>query len=99
MIRGTTPTLSFTLPFETELIKKLWVTFSQCNKEIFTLEKDDCELNEYEVEVKLSQRQTLQLLPNAIVEIQLRVLTLDDVALASDVLHTSVQRILKDGEI
>lgn len=99
MIRGTTPSLTFTLPFDTTNIEVLWVTFSQDNNEVFTLLKSDCVLDGNTITVNLTQSQTLSLLGNQMVHIQVRIKTSDGKALASNILTTSVQRILKDGEI
>lgn len=99
MIRGTTPTLIFTFPFEVDSIQKMWLTFSQNDKEVFTIDKDRCELSERKVTVTLTQEQTLQLINNAQVEIQFRVLTYNSTALASNILKLPVQRILKGGVI
>lgn len=99
MHRGTTPTLTFTLPFKTNDIKNIWVTFSQNDKIIIDLDGERCFFNEYDVKVKLTQRETLSLRQNAPVEMQLRVLMTDDTALTSYIITTSVDRILKDGEI
>ena len=99
MIRGTNPTLTFTLPFEVKTIQKMWVTFSQNDKEVFTLNKEDCELNGNNVMLQLSQEQTLSLLSNVRVEIQLRVLTFNNASLASNIIKVSVERILKGGVI
>lgn len=99
MIRGTTPKLIFTLPFETDSIQKLWITFSQNRREIFTICDDECEMSEDKVTITLSQDQTLLLTSSSLVEIQLRVLTINDTALASNILKENVDRILKGGVI
>lgn len=99
MIRGTTPTLTFTLPFQTDIIRSLMLTFYQCNREVFTLTKEDCVLEENTVTVNLDQAHTLMFVNNAFVEIQMRILTTDDAAIASEIVKTTVDRILKDGEI
>lgn len=99
MIRGTTPTLIFTFPFEVSAVQKLWLTFSQNDKEVFTIDKDHCQLSESNVTVTLTQEQTLQLINNARVEVQFRVLTYNGTALASNILKLPVQRILKGGVI
>ena len=103
MIRGTTPKVSFNLPFNASTAVRLWVTFSQRNKEVFTLEKEDFTISEDKIEATLTQEQTLCLVPNAIVEMQIRVLFPDEkntyTALASNIMTTPVQRILKEGEI
>lgn len=99
MIRGTTPTLTFTLPFNTSIIDVLYITFSQKDQEVFTLEKSDCILSDNVITAKLTQNQTLAFNHNSLVEIQIRVLTNDGDSLASDTIRTGVEKILKDGEI
>ena len=99
MFRGTTPTLKFNLPFDVSLIDTVWVTFSQNNKEIFTIETADCVLEETSVTTKLTQKQTLMLKEGTYVEVQVRVLTDYGDALVSCVMKTFVNKILKDGEI
>lgn len=99
MIRGTTPQLDFGLPFDTSIIQEAWVTFSQYNKEVFTLENEALTMEGSLITVKLTQEQTLSLNQNNILEIQIRILTTTGDALASNVIKTDVGRILKDGEI
>ena len=99
MIRGTTPTLTFTLPFSTSTIKSMMLTFSQSGREVFTLTQNDCVLEDTSCEVHLTQKQTLKFSTASMVEIQIRVLTNDGNALASNIITTSASRILKDGEI
>lgn len=99
MIRGTTPTLTFTLPFETTDIKRLWVIFSQRGRDVLLLDGGRCTVDGNKVVTKLTQEETLSLQQNSTVEIQLRVLMVDDTALASRIITSPVNRILKDGEI
>ena len=103
MIRGTTPTLTFTIPFEPDNIDKLWITFSQNKTEVFTVEKDAVTFDGHDIAVRMSQKQTLALNGNSMVDIQIRLSFIGDPndqdALASDIIRTSVEEILKDGEI
>lgn len=99
MIRGTTPTITFAFPIETDKLSRLWITFYQLGQEIFTLEKDECKLSEREVEVTLTQSQTLRFRSDDYVEIQIRALLEDGTAVASDIFTEPAERILKDGEI
>ena len=99
MIRGTTPTITFTLPFDTSDINKVWITFSQQEQEVFTLVRSDCKFYEDTIEVTLTQEQTLKLIPNTFVEIQIRILDYYDSAMASDVIVEPMDRILKEGVI
>jgi hypothetical protein len=99
MIRGTTPQLVFNLPFDVSSIKTVWVTFSQYNREVFTIETENLTMDGMTVSVELTQAQTLELSQNDSVEIQLRILTNNGDALASNIMKASAGKILKDGEI
>ena len=99
MIRGTTPDLEFKLPFNTDVIESVWITFSQFNKELLTLDKASCAFKDDVITTRLTQEQTLLFTENAYVEIQLRVLTKDGTAIASNIMRSPNQRILKGGII
>ena len=99
MIRGTTPTLEFVLPSEIPSFKTLWITFAQNNIEIFTVKKDQCEIEGNIIRVTLDQDQTLNLSASTFLEMQIRGLTVNDESVASNIIKTQVQRILKDGVI
>ena len=101
MIRGTTPVLEFTLPFDTELLEEAYVTISQRGAVVIEKSIDECTLKHTMLTVRLSQEETLELIAqrNLRVEIQLRVLTRDGEALASNIETVDVGRILKDGVI
>lgn len=102
MIRGTTPLLTFTLPFDVSKATDVWVTFSQNNTEVFTILTDELTIAENVIDCRLNQQQTLALKAGVYVEMQIRVAFDNENykdALASDIMRTTVQRILKDGEI
>lgn len=99
MIRGTTPTLEFTVPFETSLLAEAYVTLSQNDTVILNKVLEDCQCDERKLSVRLTQEETLKLDCNCNTEIQVRVRTTDGEALASNIIVVSTQRILKDGVI
>lgn len=102
MTRGTTPTLEFTLPFDTDTIDALNIAFSQKTKAYcdarLVLEKalEDCTVSGKTISLTLSQEDTLLLDASQDVEIQLRVLS-GESALASQIIKVPVGRILRDG--
>ena len=64
MIRGTTPTLQFNLPFETALIRtaEIVVEYVDANKSVQIIKSvDDCEFGEMTISTQLTQEETLQL--------------------------------------
>lgn len=101
MIRGTTPTLQFTLPFDTSLIAEMYVTIAQDGKTVMEKALSDCSCSGTSVSLALTQEDTLglQQQPHSRAEIQLRVRTTAGEALASDIMRVHVDRILKEGVI
>ena len=99
MIRGTTPTLKFTLPFDVEQLTTAWLTFSQNNQVVINKTLSDCTYSGKVITLVLTQTDTLALDSKYRVEIQIRGKTTDGKAIASAVFTDSVDRILKDGEI
>lgn len=98
MIRGTTPTLEFTLPFSTEGVEELYITFVQYGRIVLEKTLPECAVQDGVLKVQLTQADTLAFSCRQ-VEIQIRVKFTSGSVLASEIITTSVDRILKDGEI
>ena len=97
MIRGTTQTLTFTLPIQADTITLLNIAFSQRRRIVFEKRLADVETYENTIKVTLREAETLKLMSDGSdVEIQLRV-GVGDVRLASEIFRVSVDRVLKDG--
>lgn len=98
MIRGTTPALTFNLPFDTAEIKSAYITIRSKGIKV---EKatTDCTFNEKSITTTLSQEETLKLPKSHRAEIQLRVLTNEGEALATNIYTVQVADILKEGII
>ena len=99
MIRGTTPKLEFTIPFGTDLIKELYITFAQGAEVVIEKTLADCDCEGERLVLRLSQADTLAFKHGQLVDVQLRVKTVNGEALASDIIRATADRILKDGEI
>lgn len=101
MRRGTTPTIKFSLPFDVELVKEIWLTVSQRSREILTKSLEDMSLEDSPrmVSFQLTQEDTLLLDDGCKAEIQARILTVDGDAFASQIKRVEVEDILKDGVI
>lgn len=101
MIRGTTPTLEFTMPFDTSLIAELYITITQNGATALEKTLSDCNCNDTSVSLTLTQEDTLRLeqKPYSDSEMQIRVRTIAGEALASNIMRIYVGRILKDGVI
>lgn len=96
MIRGTTPTHTFTLPFDTSLIKRVKITYAQDDKKFFCKETDDCVLSGNIVTTKLTQEETFLLDCKKLVQIQIRVVTTAGEVLATDEMVVTVNKCLDD---
>jgi hypothetical protein len=99
MIRGTTPTLEFLLPFDTSEIAEAFVTLSQNDVVILDKALNDCKCDARKISVKLTQEETLKLSCDCKTDIQVRVRTIAGDALASDITKVNTDKILKDGVI
>lgn len=99
MIRGTTPTLKFTLPFSIDTIDKLYVSI--CQNNVIVIEKSlyECTYQDNVLSVTLTQEDTLKLSCDSKAEIQIRALTKHNESIASNIVTVCVDRILKDGTI
>ena len=96
---GTTPKHTIVLPFEISLVKELKITYAQ-NKHVI-LEKylRDCSTeDDNTVSFYLSQEETFLFIDGVNVEVQVRVLTINDDVLASDIQLISASRCL-DREV
>jgi hypothetical protein len=99
MIRGTTPTLRFSIPFDADLLEEAYATLSQNDKVVVERSLKDFKVDGRTLSVTLTQEETLKLQCEVKTEIQMRVKTKTGEALASDVYVTDTGRILKDGVI
>ena len=100
MWRGTTPTYTFTLPDDVKLddFTTVYLTFSQNGHNVLEKTKDELEATEEGFRLLFSQADTLCFSPGS-VKIQLRARMPDGTAVASNVISTTAQEVLKDGEI
>ena len=97
MYRGTTPTLTFTVPFDCSTITACSVAFAQ--NDVVVLEKKigDCHLEGNVITVPLTEEDTLVFdCKKRALDIQLRI-GCGAERFASQIIHTHVDKILKDG--
>lgn len=99
MRRGTTPTFQITVTGLSDIeIDVLWLTLKQGTTEI-TKDKNDVEIQGDVISTTLTQEETLMFKEGAKVGIQLRALSTNNTAYASNIVYTDVEKILKDGVI
>jgi hypothetical protein len=96
MIRATTPTHKFTLPFNyTQYVKKILITYYQKGNIVLEKNENDVQIDGNIVSYKLTQEET-KLFSNGFVRVQVRVLTINDDALASEEQTVPIDNVLND---
>lgn len=98
MTPGATPTHTFNLPISTDEISALRITYEQNGRIVIQKEKEDCELNDKKVIVRLEQEETLQFDANALSRIQMKLRTTGGDVLISEVIKKPVNVVL-DKEV
>lgn len=99
MIRGTTPTHTFQIPFNTNLLKEIRISYAQKDDVVVEKSTEDCKLDGMNITVKLTQEETLRFSENVMAALQLRVLLNDGNVLATPVLRLDVGELLQDEVI
>ena len=99
MRRGTTPTHTFTLPFDPSMIEKLRIVYVQMGQVVLTKTEEDIKITGNDVSVRLAESDTLKLKCKQNVDIQLKVLTKGGDVLVSDIYTVSVSRCLCEEEL
>lgn len=94
MVRGTTPTHIFKLPFETSLLSAVEITYAQDDQVVLTKTAADCVLDGSSVSTTLTQEDTFKFDSSVAVQVQLRVLTVGGAALSSPVYRVSADKCL-----
>ena len=100
IVRGTTPTLTFTLPFEVDNLDAFWISFKQQNKVELNKEKGASGVTQknYTITVTLSQEETLQFGAGKCL-IQIRARDTSGKAVASNTMNFEVADVLRSGVI
>lgn len=98
MYRGTTPTNVFRTDVDLANASVLFVSYKQNGKVVLEKSLEDVSVKKTLVTVNLTQKETL-LFQDGIVTIQIRAKFPDNTAIASNLIRTTAEEIVKDGEI
>ena len=101
MRRGTTPTLTFTTPYEADIVESGYITFQQRQTNVLDVALSDPSVTvaDNSISITLTQEQTLAFSTAAPCEAQIRAILQSGKAVASNIVCIPVCAILKDGEI
>ena len=95
MRRGTTPTHTFSLPFDTSEITSVRIVYAQNGRPIVVKKTKDVSKNGSAISVKLTQKDTLAFRSDCDVDIQVRILVRED-ALASEPIRVKLETLYDD---
>ena len=99
MIRGTTPTHIFTIPFDAELVKAGKIIYAQDGENIIEKTLAECSFEGNTIKVRLTQEESFRFdCHKGYVYIQIRLLTVAGDVIASELMRVSVERCL-DSEV
>lgn len=96
MIRGTTPTHTFEVDFDTSLIKEVKITYSQFEKVLVEKYTQDCVITEGKIETKLTQEETFLFDSTRYVYAQIRILTNDGECHSTNLIKIEVEKCFDD---
>lgn len=96
MVRGTTPTHTWELPFDASMAKRVRVIYGQNNKVLFVKEKDECEIEGNIIKVTLSQEETFMFDSRYYAQLQIRVLFEDGSTVSTNISEIVVGETLEE---
>ena len=99
MRRGTTPTHTFTTDIELSEARALYITYQQNGVTVLEKTLADVTFGTKSVSVTLTQAETLLFSAVFPVQVQIRAKFADESAVASQIIKTTAEKILKDGVI
>ena len=98
IVRGTTPTHTFTLPVDESNVKRIRVIYSQGGEAVIKVDDGRVSVSGTTASVTLTQQETLSFQASKAVDIQLRVVTKGGDSLVSDPVRTFVG-VCNDNEV
>ncbi len=99
MRRGTTPTNTFTTDIDLSDAEVIFLTYKQKGRTVLEFDRSRITVTPENISVTLTQEETLAFSEKDGVRIQIRAKFMDDSAVASNIMLTSIAEILKDGVI
>ena len=99
MRRGTTPTHTITTDLDLTEAAVIFLTYKQCKHVVCEFERDRLTVESDQIQVTLTQAETLAFDDRKDVDIQIRARFPDGSAVASNIMTITVTEILKDGVI
>lgn len=97
MFKTTTPTHTFTLPFNVSNIDEFLLTYKQDNVQL-DFDENDVTMSNKQVSIQLTQEQTNKFFSGKDVLVQMKIKTTSDSVLASNIIKLKVKNVLNNTE-
>lgn len=97
--RGSTQSITYTLPFPAERLEEAYITIVQDESMVIEKQLEDMTIDGNQISVKLTQKETLNLKSDSGGAVQFRYRDINGDADRTEPLLFSVGMLLKDGEI
>ena len=97
--RGSTPVHIFKTSIDLTEAVEIYITYTQAGHTIVEKSLSDCTVTAEQIEVRLTQEETLKFDARYSIKIQVRAKYADETAIVSNIIKTDVGVILKDGVI
>jgi iron-sulfur cluster repair protein YtfE (RIC family) len=91
---GTTPTHTFQIPINAEMVKSVEITYCQGGEIILQKYTEDCTIEGNTISTTLTQEDTFEFNDKINVEIQVRILDFTGAAMASNIMTVDVKKCL-----
>ena len=99
MKRGTTPTHVFNVNTDLTSAEEIYITYKQGSNVVVEFDLSKINVEKNKLTVQLTQKETLMFALSPQVRIQIRAKFPGGLAIASNIISTGAEEILKDGEI
>lgn len=83
IVRGTTATHEFSVPYNADEIKTLHIAYGQNNKIILSRDKSSAQVSDRNITVSLSQQDTLGFMPEKNIKVEIKLLLNDGQVLSN----------------
>lgn len=97
--RGSTPIISYTLPFPAERLEEAYITIVQDEGMVIEKKLEEMTIDGNQISVKLTQKETLNLKSDSGGAVQFRYRDINGDSFPTEPIQFTVGRLLKDGEI
>lgn len=96
MRKGTTPTLTFTIPLDPSQIDKVRIVFAENNTPVICKTEEDCSIDGNDLILRFTQEETFLFQCDHNYQVQMRIKLINGEVLATEIMRLPVERCLDE---